>query len=156
MSSSHVALPAVAQRPAETLGNRSMPDETALQPLDLTGIWRVTHHVETSRRASLVGLRIEFKMTFVQDGNQLAGEGEKFLVDHQPAKWEEASRLAITGWVHGRDVRISLLEIAPQNGQRAIVGEIAWIAEAPHRLAGSFRVDLAATSGRSEAERLPG
>jgi hypothetical protein len=134
----------------------SMPDRTASQPLDLTGVWRVTHKVERSRRASLVGLRIEFKMTFLQDGKQLAGEGEKFLVDHQPARWEEASRLAITGWVHARDVKISLLEIAPQNGQRAIVGEIAWVAIAPDHMAGSFRVDLAETSGRSEAVRLPG
>jgi hypothetical protein len=127
--------------------------ELASEPLDLTGRWRVAHHVESSARPAFVGLDIEFQISFLQDGEQLAGEGEKFLVDRKPAGPEEASRLAITGWVHGRDVRISLMESTPQVPVRTIIGEIVWTAAGPDRMVGSFRVDLAETSGRSEATR---
>jgi len=133
-----------------------MQKNLGMEPLDLTGRWRVTHHVEASRRPDFVGLDIEFQITFLQDGEQLAGEGEKLLVDQQPASPGEISQLAMTGWVHKAEVRISLMESSPQNPDRTIVGEIVWKAIGPDHMIGSFRVDLAATSGRSEAARQAG
>ena len=130
-----------------------MRNPSASPPLDLTGRWRVRHRVERSLRPSFVGLSIEFQVSFLQDGPQLAGEGEKFLVDDAPAPPGETSRLAITGWIDGRNVRLSLLETAPQNADRTIYGEIFWQAVSADRLVGEFRVDLACTGGRSEALR---
>jgi len=130
-----------------------MQNDLASKPLDLTGRWRVIHFVETSQRRDFVGLDIEFHITFFQDGGQLAGEGEKFLVDRQPADPDEVSRLAITGWADDEEVRISLMESSPQGPDRTIIGEIVWKALDPDHMIGSFRVDLAKTSGRSEAMR---
>src|SRR5687768_13529801 len=133
-----------------------MHGDQASKSLDLTGRWRVAHRVEASERPDFVGLDIEFHITFFQDGEQLAGEGEKFLVDRQPAGPDEVSRLAITGWVHGAEVRISLMEISAQHPQHTIVGEMVWkVVDADHMI-GSFRVNLAETSGRSEAARQTG
>lgn len=123
------------------------------KPLDLTGRWRVIHYVESSEQRNYIGLDIEFQITFLQDGEQLAGEGAKFLVDRQPAHLDEVSRLAMTGWVHEAEVRISLMESSPQGPERTIVGEIVWKAMNPDHMVGSFRVDVARTSGRSEAMR---
>jgi hypothetical protein len=126
------------------------------KPLDLTGVWRVAHRVESSRRADFLGLDIEFQCTFLQDSQQIAGEGEKFLVDRQPARPGEVSQLAITGWVDREDVRISLMEISPHGRPYTIIGEIIWKAIDADHMVGSFRVDLADTRGRSEAQRQTG
>ena len=131
-----------------------MQNRLVTSDLDLTGTWRVHHRVEASQRATFVGLDIAFEINFVQDGKQLAGEGAKFLVDREPAGPHEISRLAITGWVHGDDVRIALIESPAHLPDRAIIGEIVWRAIDPDRMTGRFRVDLAETSGRSEAVRL--
>ncbi len=130
-----------------------MQNDLASKPLDLTGRWRVTHYVEASQRRNFIGMDIGFQITLFQDGEQLGGEGEKFLVDRQPANSDEVSRLAITGWVHDAEVRISLMESSPQGPERTIIGEIVWNALSPDHMIGSFRVDLAETSGRSEAMR---
>ncbi len=122
---------------------------------DLTGQWRVIHDVQKSELARYVGLKIEFQMSLSQHGDQVSGVGEKFLVDWQLATREEASRLEVAGRVEERDIRLSLLESPPHHPERKIVGEIIWRAEDPDRMVGSFRVDHAATSGRSEALRRP-
>lgn len=127
--------------------------EPVSEPLDLTGRWRVVHHVESSERVDFVGLNIEFQIDFLQDGQQLAGEGEKFLVDRQPANPDEISRLAITGWISGDEVRISLMEVTPNGPAQTIIGEIVWNAAGPAHMIGNFRVDVANTRGRSEAVR---
>jgi hypothetical protein len=130
-----------------------MRNKLSSAPLDLTGTWRVTHRVAASRRPDFVGRDIAFRITFVQDGKQLAGEGEKFLVDFEPADPSEVSLLEITGWVHPTNVQISLMERSPLGRAGAIVGEIAWKPIDPDHMIGSFRVDLAETSGRSEGVR---
>jgi hypothetical protein len=124
--------------------------EADTMPLDLTGDWHVTHHVDASIRPDFLGLAIEFRMAINQDGPQLAGYGEKFLVDQQRAGADEASRLEVTGWVSEAGVQISLIEVGPA---RTIIGDITWRALGSDHMAGSFRVDLAQTSGRSEAVR---
>jgi hypothetical protein len=126
---------------------------TDAEPLDMTGTWLVSHRVISSARPDFVGLDIQFQINFSQDGQQLAGDGEKFLVDSHPASPDEISRLAITGWVRDVDVRISLMELSLQRPARTIIGEIVWTATNRDRMVGSFRVDLAETSGRSEAVR---
>jgi hypothetical protein len=45
------------------------------------------------------------------------------------------------------------MERSPLGPERTIVGEIVWKAIDPDHMIGSFRVDLAKTSGRSEAVR---
>jgi hypothetical protein len=120
------------------------------EPLDLAGEWRVTHRVDASRRPDLVGLNIEFRMAFTQDGSQLSGYGEKILVDRQQASPDEISHLEVTGWASQTSVQVALIEVGRA---RTIVGDIAWSTIHPHRMAGSFRVDFAQTSGRSEAVR---
>lgn len=126
---------------------------TNLKPLDLTGEWRVIHRVAASARLDFIGMDIAFQVRFSQDGQQLAGEGEKFLVDRQPASPDEVSHLAITGWVQDDDVTISLMEISPRGPERTIIGEIVWKAIDADRMLGHFRVDLADTTGLSEAVR---
>ena len=130
-----------------------MRTDSDSRPLDMTGRWRVTHHVVSSGRPEFIGLDSEFQISFSQDGQQLAGDGEKFLVDRQPADPGEVSRLAITGWVRDDDVRISLMELSLQRPAHTIIGEIAWKVKSRDHMIGSFRVDLAETSGRSEAVR---
>lgn len=131
-----------------------MPDiGLATRNLDLTGSWWVKHRVRTSEQARYVGLDIDFHVTLRQDGQVLSGHGEKFAVDQRLAARDEASRLEVEGRVEGRNVRISLVERSPHAPDRAIVGTIAWQAEGPDRLTGSFQVDLADTSGSSEALR---
>ena len=127
-----------------------MQSDRLAKPLNVAGHWRVTHHVEASQRADFVGLDIAFQITLTQDGGQVAGEGEKFLVDRKPASAGEASRLEITGWAHETEVRISLMEVGPT---RTTIGTIDWTAVDTDRMAGRFSVDLAKTSGRSEAVR---
>ncbi len=129
--------------------------DATMQPeaLDLTGRWRVIHHVQKSSRTRYVGLNIEFQVTLIQDGDKVTGEGEKFLVDWQLANREETSRLAIEGSVDDSGVRISLLERSPKNPERAILGEISWRPVNNNHMVGSFRVDAADTSGSSEAVR---
>ncbi|HEX2139305.1 MAG TPA: hypothetical protein VHG33_06305 [Woeseiaceae bacterium] len=126
------------------------------EALDLTGTWRVAHRVTASQRPDFLGLDVEFRITFVQDGGQLAGEGEKFLVDREPADPREVSHLEITGWVHETDVQISLMERSPLSPERTIVGAISWKPVDANRMIGSFRVNLAETSGLSEAVRQTG
>jgi hypothetical protein len=128
---------------------------TQTEPLDMTGTWRVSHRVISSARPDFIGLEIEFQITFAQDGQQLAGDGEKFLVDSLPASPDEISRLAITGWVRENEINISLMELSLQRPARTIIGEIVWAAKSRDHMIGSFRVDLAETSGRSEAVREP-
>ena len=123
------------------------------KPLDLTGRWQVIHHVAASARLDFIGLDIAFQIRFSQDGQQLAGEGEKFLVDRMPARPDEVSRLTITGWVQNDDVTISLMEISPRGPERTIIGEIVWKAIDADQMLGQFRVDLADTTGLSEAVR---
>ena len=120
--------------------------------LDVAGEWHVTHHVDASLRPDFVGLDIEFRMAFTQDGPQLSGYGEKFLVEERQAGVDEVSHLEITGWANQNCVQVSLIEVGPA---RIIVGDIAWRASDPDHMTGSFRVDLARTSGRSEAVRRP-
>lgn len=122
-------------------------------PLDLTGAWRVVHHVEKSERSAFVGLRIEFQITLRQNGDEITGEGEKFLVDWRLAARDEASRLTVEGRVDGPRVHVSLIERAPHDLERAITGRIDWTFVEPDRLSGTFQVDLAETSGRSDAQR---
>lgn len=130
-----------------------MDGATEAEALDLTGRWRVIHHVQKSSRSRYVGLNIEFQITLVQDGDKVTGDGEKFLVDWQLANRDEASRLAIEGQVDQSGVRISLLERSPKNPNRTIVGEISWQVLNSNHMIGSFRVDAAETSGSSEALR---
>ena len=125
------------------------------EALDLTGRWRVIHQVQKSSVSRYVGLSIEFHVTLVQDGDRVTGDGEKFLVDWQLAGRGETSRLAIDGRIDGGKVQISLMERAPQNPERTILGEISWRPVDANHLIGSFRVDAAETSGRSEALRRP-
>ena len=123
------------------------------EALDLTGRWRVIHHVQKSARSRYVGLNIEFQVTLIQDGNRLTGDGEKFLVDWQLTNRDEVSRLAIEGRVDEAGVQLSLLERSPRNPDQAIIGEISWRPVNSNHMIGSFRVDTAETSGSSEALR---
>ena len=120
---------------------------------DLTGQWTVTHDVTASERHDFVGLSIEFQVTLLQSGDQLAGAGRKFLVAQHPADPEEGSQLEITGWVRGSRVQLALMEV-PVSGDRINCGSIDWAVINPHLMTGTFNVDLARTSGRSNARRI--
>jgi hypothetical protein len=133
---------------------RTMQDVTSSSGiLDLTGHWRVVHEVETSDRPGFVGLRIEFQLSLVQDGKLLTGDGEKFLVGWELARREEASRLQISGHADSAEVRLFLREVTPTSPERPIIGEIVWRPVDEDHMLGRFKVDLAATGGRSEAFR---
>jgi len=134
-----------------------MVQRSALNPksLDLNGQWRVIHRVERSNRSRFVGLQIEFLVSLTQDGDRISGGGEKFVVDWQLARPEEASRLVIDGRIDGERVEIALQEVVPGNPQRSIVGGITWRVLDPDRMVGDFWVNLAETGGTSEAERRP-
>lgn len=124
-----------------------------LPALDLSGRWRVIHDVHRSKRSHFLGLRIEFQVTLVQFGGSVVGNGEKFLVDSEPARSDEVSLLEISGRVEDDRIRLSLLERTERNPQRSLIGEILWTVRGPHHMAGSFEVDIAETAGSSEAFR---
>lgn len=121
--------------------------------VDLSGRWRVIHDVRNSKRAHLIGLKIEFHVTLVQFGGSLVGNGEKFLVDSAPAKPDEVSLLEISGRVEQQAVKLSLLERIDGRPGRSLIGEIRWQPFGRNHMLGTFEVDIAETSGRSEAFR---
>ena len=129
----------------------------ALEPessvVDLGGRWRVIHDVRKSKRPHFVGLKIEFHVTLAQFGGSLVGSGEKFLVDSAPARPDEVSLLEISGRVEQQTVKLSLLERIDGRPERSLIGEILWRPFGRNHMLGSFEVDIAETSGRSEAFR---
>ena len=129
--------------------------ENVFRPVrtDLSGRWWVRHRVKSSNLSRFVGLEIEFYVNFLQNGETLTGEGEKFAVGWRLAGRNEASRLELNGKLTGADVHISLVEHPPAKPDRTIFGSITWKVVNPGRLVGEFRVDAGDTSGSSEAVR---
>jgi len=120
---------------------------------DLTGRWRVIHHVERSALKRYIGLEIEFDVTLAQDGDTLTGSGAKFIADYMIVPKSEGSTLDLHGRIDGERVTIDLVERAARHPDRSIVGQIAWTVVTPNMLSGTFRSGAAESSGTSRALR---
>ena len=120
---------------------------------DLTGRWQVTHQVQRSSVSRYVGMELEFDVELSQDGKSATGEGRKFVVDWELAPREEASTLSLRGSVGDGSVRLDVIERSPAHPGREMTGEIIWKVVAPDYLVGSFRMDVAGSSGTSKARR---
>jgi hypothetical protein len=143
----------------ETKPSKPVPEKSATptteptpsKALNLTGEWSLINTIEETSYPQYTNLRLGYRITIAQTGNEFTADGEKLSENGRPMEESERTPIHVTGSVDQDGARATFVE---EGLRRKTTGRFVWtIAADGNHLRGTFVSTAAKSSGSSVAVR---
>jgi hypothetical protein len=120
---------------------------------NINGTWKITNTLDTTSFSHFLGYKLGYKVTLIQTGRTVTGDGEKMWENDQEIPSGEArSPIKITGRIEGNTLTASFTE---QGARRPTSGSFVWkFSNDGKRFQGSFTHTAADARGPSSGEKI--
>jgi hypothetical protein len=126
---------------------------TAHPRCNVSGDWTITNKIESTSYHPFQGLALGYRVTFIQDGANISGSGEKWSENNKWLEPRAHTHITIKGIANGGHISATFEE---DGAVRKTVGTLEWTYQSsPERVTGSFTSTAANSRGSSAGERTP-
>ena len=147
------ATPIASPPPEADPNTRLEPSANPEMPTgELSGSWMLINQIEQSNVTAFHDLTLGFRLELNQDGNRVRGHGFKWTENGRPVPGTGQTPISVDGTVEGNRLALTFTE---RGARRTSRGSFKMQVAEDGSLRGSFSSDVARSSGRARAVRMP-
>jgi serine/threonine protein kinase len=133
------------------------PDEpepaAANEPFHVAGRWEMQHEVESTQYEAFAGLRLGYRLTLVQEGNRVYGQGRKVSENGVMLAPAQRTPIDVAGEIKDGRLVLHFTEIGRERTSRGTIR--LQLEPGGTTFHGRFASDAADSSGSSSGRRIP-